>query len=195
MAVKSVYRGRNWRQYNRSLIDRGDITIWLSDDAIAKWRAESRDVSGRPHVYSDHWIETLPQLRLLFSLPLRATHGFMMGMRSMLDIEVGVPDYTTLSRRAAKLQPTLENLNWTRPTHVVIDATGLKVYGEGEWQCRTHGKSKRRTWRKFHVAINRETLEFISVDLTESNVHDSKRTTKLLEPLFPIATVTAGKRL
>ena len=104
-----------------------------------------------------------------------------------------MPHYSTLSRRSERLEVLLENINWTQPIHILIDASGLKVFGEGEWKMRVHGKDKRRTWRKIHIGIDRKTQEIVALDITLSNVHDSKRTASLIEQVEKIASVTGDK--
>jgi len=192
--AKASYRIKNWSEYNRSLISRGNITLWFSEELVEEWKKHSKSGKrGRPRLYADQCILAILTLRQLFSLPLRSTQGLMQGLCHLMNLQMSVPDYSTLSKRARKLDVSLGDINWNRARDVVIDATGLKVYGEGEWHCRTHGKSKRRTWRKFHVAIDCDSLEIISVDLTASNVHDSMRTKALLDPIEEIGSVTGDK--
>jgi hypothetical protein len=194
MSRMSQYRVKNWSEYNRSLINRGNITLWFSEEMIHQWNDDHRTAKrGRPRIYRDQFILAMLTLRQLFSLPLRATQGLVEGICHQMTVNMTVPDYTTLSKRAGRLEVSLGHIDWNGARHVVIDSTGLKVYGEGERHCRTHGKSKRRTWRKFHVAIDRDSLEIISVDLTASNVHDSMRTKALLGPIEKIRSVTGDK--
>jgi hypothetical protein len=194
MASKNAYRVSNWKAYNRSLINRGNLTIWFDESALSNWyNQEMTGKKGRSRIYSDQAIECALVLRQLFRFPLRATQGFLEGMIHMMSLDIVAPTYSTLCRRAAEMSIALGNLDPNKAVHVVIDATGLKVYGEGEWHTRTHGKSKRRTWRKLHIAIDRETHEIISMVLTESNVHDSKATTELLDQVSKIETVTGDK--
>lgn len=194
MKKKSTYRVKNWKAYNRSLVNRGNLTIWIDEEAVANWFNHRRTGQrGRPKTYSDVAIECALRLRQLFKLPLRATQGFLEGLIHMMGFNLEAPCYCTLSRRASCLDVDLERLDPTKAVHMVIDAIGLKVYGEGEWHMRTHGKSKRRTWRKLHIAIDRDSHEIISVLLTESNVHDSKATSGLLDQVRQIKSVTADK--
>jgi IS5 family transposase len=194
MTKKITYRVRNWPEYNRSLINRGNLTIWFDEASLEQWACYGRNgKKGRDQTYSDHAIECALTIRSLFNLTLRKTQGFLKGMKTSMALAIEIPDYTTLSRRAGRLKINLGNIKWDRPVNIVIDATGLKVYGEGEWKMRIHGKSKRRTWRKMHVAIDRETQEIASISLTESNVHDSMETKNLLSELSNIATVTGDK--
>jgi IS5 family transposase len=195
MPRKAMYRVSNWSQYNRSLIDRGNITLWFSDDAISSWfaQAPTKIRRGRPTLYSDKAIETALSLRSLFGWSLRATQGFIEGMITMMDLSIEAPDYSTICYRASQLSVSLAQIVSGKNVDVVIDATGLKVYGEGEWKCRVHGKSKRRTWRKLHLAIDSKTHEIIGMSLTTSNRHDSMETKKLLQDIPAIASVTGDK--
>lgn len=194
MTKKNTYRVKNWPEYNRSLVNRGNLTIWFDEDSVASWANQKRSGRrGRVQTYSDQAIECALTIRSLFSLTLRKTQGFLEGMKMTMDLCIDIPDYTTLSRRAANLRVNLGNIKWDRPVNILIDATGLKVYGEGEWRMRTHGKSTRRTWRKMHVGIDRDTHEITCISLTKSNVHDSKQTKNLLAEIENIATVTGDK--
>lgn len=176
MAKKIAYRVRNWKDYNRSLINRGNLTIWFSEDAIKCWyqKPQKTKQRGRSFIYSDAYIELALTIRTLFHLPLRATQGFLEGLIFLLGLNLKVSHYSRLSRRAGDIDiqlNTLKNAGKT-PTDLVIDSTGLKIYGEGEWKMRTHGKQKRRTWRKYHVSVNPATHEVTAIQLTEANVHD-----------------------
>jgi Transposase DDE domain len=194
MSKKSTYKVRNWKDYNQSLINRGNLTVWVDDSAIEAWHAvEASGRKGRICTYSDEAIECALTLRSLLSFPLRQTQGFIIGLFKMLGLKLSVPTYSTLSRRGESLEVEIPRLNWTRPINVLIDASGLKVFGEGEWKMRTHGKDKRRTWRKIHIGIDRESQEIVAVTLTESNVHDSKETAALLSQIESVASVTGDK--
>jgi hypothetical protein len=129
----------------------------------------------------------------MFGMALRQTQGFLEGLLKLLNVALEPPNYSTLSRRTAELKIVLPKLAWDEPINVVIDATGLKVYGEGEWKMRVHGKDKRRTWRKLHIAINRESHEIVAVMLTPANVHDSMATADLLAQIDSVASVTGDK--
>lgn len=178
---KTSYRVRNWKQYNKSLIERGNITIWFSDDVMSSWYDSSGDKQrGRPTFYSDSCIELALTLRTLFKLPLRATQGFLTGLIALLGLDLQVPHDSRLSRRAGKLSIKIpvtrgENLD------LVVDSTGLKIYGEGEWKMKIHGKDKRRTWRKYHVAVDPDTMMIVSHELTETKVTDGYALKNLLK--------------
>lgn len=195
MKKKCTYRVKNWKAYNQALVNRGNITIWFSEDAVAAWFQPAAHIRrrGRPNRYSNKAIETALSLRSLFGWSLRATQGFIEGMITMMDLPIEAPDYSTLSYRASKLSVDLGHVVTGKPVHVLIDATGLKVFGEGEWKCRTHGKSKRRTWRKLHLAVDGKTHEIIGMTLTKANRHDSMETKNVLDQIPSVATVTGDK--
>lgn len=195
MAKKISYRVRNWKDYNRSLINRGNLTIWFSEDAIKTWyqKPQKNKKRGRSFIYSDAYIELALTLRTLFRFSLRATQGFLEGLVFLLGLNLQVSHYSRLSRRAADLDVQLTKLKKVgkSPTDLVIDSTGLKIFGEGEWKMRTHGKQKRRTWRKYHVTVNPDSHEVTAVELTEANVHDCTVLSTLLSDQKNIGNVYA----
>ena len=173
MAAKQLYRIRNWRSYNRSLINRGNVTVWFDQASLKAWSShKKRDGRGRPEEFSDAAIECCLVLRALFHLPLRATQGFVEGMIQLLDLDIKAPNYTLLCKRAGDLKIDLKALPTREPLHIVIDSTGLKIYGEGEWKVRAHGKSKRRSWKKLHLAVDPATHEIVGCELTDHKTHD-----------------------
>lgn len=186
---KSRYRVRNWPEYDRALVQRGSVILWVSDDAIAKWRYDGPTHRGAPFVYSDTAIETVLTLREVFHLPNRGVEGFVRSLFQIMGISLPVPDHTTLSRRGRTVKVRLPK-RAKGPLHLVLDSSGLKVYGEGEWKVRQHGVSKRRTWRKIHLAVDSESGEFQAVELTEAGVHDAKAIRPMLEEVErPLASV------
>lgn len=176
------YKVRNWSEYNQALVNRGSLTIWVSEEVMESWLDQRPAQRGSQFIYSDKAIELLLTLRHLFHLPLRATEGFGKSLFEMLKLEMPIPNYTTLCRRAKKLEVTLPKRS-KKSTDLVIDSTGLKVYGEGEWKVRTHGYSKRRTWRKLHLAIDPDTHEIVAGQLTENNVSDGQAGKELIEAI------------
>lgn len=172
MNKKVTYKIQNWSKYNQSLINRGNITLWFSEDTIDGWFALPSGKSGRPNYYSDQCIELALTIRALYNLPLRTTQGFLMGLLELLGVALPVPHYSRLSRRAKMLKINYKISNKNKNINIVIDSTGLKIYGEGEWKVRVHGKDKRRTWRKLHLAINPDNFQIESLKLTKSNVTD-----------------------
>jgi IS5 family transposase len=191
MSKNVSYKIQNWSTYNRALINRGNITLWFSNDVIDGWVAGSTGKRGRPTFYSDQVIILALTLKSLYGLPLRATQGFLEGLLSLMGLELPVPDYTRLCRRGKDLKINYRSSNKSKNLDLVIDSTGLKVYGEGEWKMKIHGKDKRRTWRKLHLAANPDTFEIVAVKLTESNKHDGKIMPKLLNNFSSLNKVYA----
>ncbi len=175
------YRVRNWPEYNQALVGRGRLTLWFDETALAGWLAtDDSDGPGRPRVYADSTIECALTLKTVFRLGLRATHGFLESVLALLRLELPVPDYSTLSRRQPRLAVTLPFPTPERPRHIVVDSTGVKVYGAGDWHAGKYRRSRRRTWRKLHLGVDETTKEIIAVEVTTSRVHDSKRLPTLL---------------
>jgi Transposase DDE domain len=181
-APKATYRIRNWAEYNRALVRRGSLTIWVDEQALRDWGYRGPTQRGGQYVYSDAAIQCLLTLRAVFHLPLRATQGMARSVFELMGLDLGVPHYSTLSRRAADLEVDLSRKP-KGPLHLVLDSTGLKVYGEGEWKVRKHGYSKRRTWRKLHLAIDAETHAIQAVAVTEAGVDDAEEVDHLLKPI------------
>ena len=176
------YRLRNWAQYNQSLIKRGSITLWMDESAIKNWLSFSATgKSGRPETYSDEAILMLLVLRERWNLTLRTLVGFVASLFEKMGIALPVPSYSQISRRAQTLHKKIEQLTRKGVQHIIFDSTGLKVYGEGEWKVKIHGKGKRRTWRKFHVGIDAETQEIITCELTSNSEGDAATANKMLK--------------
>jgi Transposase DDE domain len=190
---KQQYRIRNWPQYNKALSNRGSITFWFDEDAIQSWLNFSRSGKrGKPRTYGDACIQSMLVLKSVYHLPQRATRGLVGSLLELMDLDLPVPHPTILSRRAANLSIALPPLNRSEPLHVLVDSTGLKVYGEGEWKVRIHGIGKRRTWRKLHIAMNAETREILASVATTSNVSDKEVLPLLLQQIRePIKQLTA----
>lgn len=181
-AKKARMSVRNWRQYNESLVARGSITFWFDEATLAAWYHENDACKrGRPFLYSDSTIELFLTVRELLRLPYRQTEGFVRSLLALLVEGLDVPDFTSAAKRAAKLQVKLAALPRTGKIDVVLDSTGLKVYGEGEWKVRQHGPSKRRTWQKLHIAIDPATQEILAEVLTTNAGHDGDQATTLLD--------------
>ncbi len=174
MVSKAKHRIRNWKDYNKSLVQRGSLTVWFSEDAIDKWHAAPTGKRGRPTTYSDDAILTALLIRYVFHLPLRALEGFLSSLVSVMGLCLYTPSYSQICRRAQLLGKELKRLTKRKVTDLVIDSTGLKVYGEGEWKVRQHGYSKRRTWRKLHLAICPDSNEILFVKLTDNKTPDHK---------------------
>ena len=152
---QTAYRVKNWRAYEQSLRDRGDMTLWITPDAIAAWRAPMTGKRGAQPIYADIAIETAIALRLLFHLPLRQTKGFLGSVLRLMGLSLPCPDHTTLSRRNATvvIRQHVERAP-QGPLSVIVDSTGLKVCGQGEWHAQKHGEKKCRRWKKLHLGVD-----------------------------------------
>jgi IS5 family transposase len=180
--TKRTYRLRNWSEYNASLVQRGSLTLWVSASVLQAWRERERTGKrGAPRTYTDMAILCMATLEEVYHLPLRATEGLMRSVVRVLQVELAVPDYTTLCRRRRSLEVVLPRLRKSEPLHMVVDSTGIKVYGEGEWKVRQHGISRRRTWRKLHIGVDEATHEFVAVVISTNSFKDSQLLPDLLE--------------
>ena len=125
----------NWPEYNESLRQRGDLTIWVTDEALGQWLAPRRTTRGGQPIYSDMAITMCLTLGMVYKLPLRQTQGLMRSIARLMGLDIPVPDFSTLSRRGLRLTlPARPRTKRTEPVHLVVDSTGLKIFGEGEWQ-------------------------------------------------------------
>jgi len=174
MTKKTPYRIRNWPAYNAALIGRGSLTLWVDEDAIRSWRYTGPTQRGAQYHYADAAISCVLTLRAVYHLALRAAEGLARSVFALLAVSLPVPSYSTLSRRAAALPVALGALPRATPLHLVIDSSGFKVYGEGEWKVRQHGGSKRRTWRKVHLGVDEATGEIVAAVASEAGVSDDK---------------------
>jgi hypothetical protein len=175
------YRVRNWSHYNRALIARGELTFWIDEAALAAWRnTQSPTRSGAPRIYSDTAIQCAFVVKSVYGLSLRAAQGFVSSVMRLMKLELPVPNYSTLCRRQGTLKVPLSLSSGSRPRHIVIDATGLRVYGAGEWHGHKHRGVRRRIWRKLHLGVDEHTKEIMAVEVTGSHVHDSQMLPSLL---------------
>jgi hypothetical protein len=191
---RARYKVTNWPEYDRALQQRGSLTVWVTPEALAAWHPPKTGRRGRSQTYSDLAIETGHLLRLAFGQPWRQTEGLLRSLATLLGLEVGIPDHTTFSRRSPglALASALAQAQRAGSVHVVIDATGLKVYGAGEWLTEKHGERGRRTWRKLHLAVDPETGEILAAELTTTEEGDASLVGPLLEQITgPIASVIA----
>lgn len=173
--MKKQYRIRNWSEYNAGLKRRGSITFWLSTDVIDEWLVKTKTGSrGASKTYNDMAIATMSTIKSIFSLAGRQAQGFVESVFELMQINLPVPDHSTVSRRLGSLKIKLPVKKKESARHLVVDSTGVKVYGEGEWKTRQHGISKRRTWRKLHLGIDETTGEIISAVATTNDYHDSQ---------------------
>ncbi len=142
----ATYKTRNWPSYNQALKRRGSLTIWF-DPAIT-WEAAPTGKRGRQPDYSDAAIQTCLTMKVPFGMALRQTTGFVESLLRLIGLDWAVPDFSTLSRRQRTLKVNFPYRGADSPLHLLVDSTGIKVEGEGEWNAREHGGSKRRVWRR-----------------------------------------------
>ena len=169
---KTKYHVQNWAAYDRALVRRGDITIWVSPAAIAAWEPEGPSTRGAQRKYSDLGIQTALTLRLLFHLPLRQAEGFLASLFVLMGLDLRSPDHTTLSRRGQHLDCTLRRVPTRAGLHLIIDSTGLSIVGQGEWAAAKYGGRGTRGWKKLHVAVD-QTGVIVAHALTEATVDDA----------------------
>jgi len=179
---KTLYRVKNWSEYDKALVQRGAITFWISADFEKTWMHTGEKQRGSQFDYSDQAILVMLTVKEVFHLTNRGVEGFVRSLLRIMKINLPVPDHTTLSKRGKDLK-----VNVPKKAHqklnIVMDSTGLKIYGEGEWKVRQHGVSKRRTWRKLHIAANPEDGEIQAVILTENSVSDDAAVAVLLKQI------------
>ena len=189
---KARYRVTNWPDYDAALVRRGELTVWLSEEAIAAWHAPATGERGGQPIYSAIAIETALTLRLVFHQPLRQTEGLLRSIVALLDIDIAIPDHTTMSRRGGGLTILPKSIGRDEPLHLLIDSTGLKIYGEGEWLDQKRGIRSPRRWRKLHIGVDADTHEVVAVELTPDDVGDVSQLADLLDQVAtPVASVIA----
>ena len=179
---KTLYRVKNWSEYDTALVQRGAITFWLSEDFEQAWLYTGEKQRGSQFEYSDQAIRVMLTVKEVFHLTNRGVEGFMRSLFQLLKINLPVPDHSTLSKRGPNLKVPLPKKT-SRTLNIVMDSTGLKIYGDGEWKVRMHGVSKRRAWRKLHVGANPDDGEIQAVLLTENSVSDDEAVGVLLEQI------------
>ena len=188
---KTRYRVGNWPAYERALVQRGDVTLWLSPDAVAAWTPGLSGRPGGPRKFSDHAIETALTLRLVFRLPLRQTEGFLRSVLTLMATGLDAPDHTTLSRRGQPLDVALDRVPTHGPVDLVVDSTGLSVFGEGEWAAAKHGGRGKRGWKKLHLGVDRSGV-IVAQALTAPTSDDATTGVRFVETVpGDVASVTA----
>jgi hypothetical protein len=183
MSKKQTYRIRNWHDYNKALVKRGSLTLWFDEKSLKKWHESRSEGRGRPNKYADVAITCMLTIKAVFHLPLRATQGLVNSLIELLKLPIEAANYTTLCRRQRTLEVPLARYTCHENMHAVFDATGLKVFGEGEWKVRQHGYSKRRTWRKLHLGIDEASGEIVARVLTTNDFCDGEILPDLLEQI------------
>ena len=174
------YRVTNWAEYDAALRQRGSLTIWFTEDAIAAWNAEPRTTRGGQSRYSVLAIKTALTLRAVFRLALRQTEGLIGPILRLLGIDLAIPDHSTLSRRAETLEVRIPCRSSRGPVHLLVDSTGLQLCGAGEWLVEKHGTRRRRSWRKLHIGVDADTGQILAAELTNCDVDDGSQVEPLL---------------
>lgn len=193
---KMKFKVTNWREYEAGLRRRGSLTLWMTPEALSCWEAPKRKTRGGQARYSDLAIETALTLGLVFSLRLRQTEGFVSSVLRLMGLNLAVPDHTTLSRRASKPRTPdkrqVPHLPEKGPVHVLIDSTGLQIYGAGQWLDEKHGAKSRRNWRKLHLALDADSGDIIAHAMTDQDAGDASQIEPLLVQIDrPIGQFTA----
>ncbi|MBM3456409.1 MAG: IS5 family transposase [Bacteroidetes bacterium] len=164
---------KNWSEYNKSLINRGSLTFWISEDVVRSWRSSKKtSKAGRPEKYSDSAIQAICMVRFFFHLTLRSTEGFIRSLFNMMQITLPVPSYSRISRRMKWLNLDYKKLSSHKPTHIAIDSTGVKIYGDGEWHVKIHGESKRKKWKKMTLGVCPKTHEILFTITSDESFGD-----------------------
>ena len=172
------YRTTNWKAYNAALKARGDLTIWL--DKGMQWLAPPSGKRGRSQTFSDAAIQFCLTIKCLFSLPLRQTLGLVQSLLKMAGLPWAAPDYSTVCRRQKGLDVRVHYRPSRNGLHLLVDSTGIKFLGEGEWKTKKHGAERRRQWRKVHLGIDADTLQIRAIVVTTNEVGDSPVAAELL---------------
>ncbi len=184
---KARYRVTNWPEYDAALVRR--LTLWFTEEAVAAWRAPATGERGGQPATA---IETALALRLVFHQPLRQTEGLLRSIANVLELDIAIPDHTTLSRRGGGLTILPKTVGREEPLHLLVDSTGLKIYGEGEWLDQKRGIRTPRRWRKLHLGVDADTHEIVAAELTPDDVGDVSELPGLLNQIdAEIASLTA----
>ena len=193
---KMKFKVTNWREYEAGLRRRGSLTLWMTPEALSSWQAPKRTTRGGQPRYPDLAIETALTRGLVFGLRLRQTEGVLTSVLKLIGLDLAVPDHTTLSRRARKPRAPnkrhVDRIPEKGPVHVLIDSTGLQVYGAGQWLEEKHGVKSRRGWRKLHLALDADSGDIIAHVMTDQNAGDASQVEPLLDQIdMPIGQFTA----
>ncbi len=172
----------NWTQYNKALINRGSLTFWIDEEAISDWKQGKQSKRGRPRVFCDLAITPALMIKRIFSMPFRASQGFIDSVFRLAQVPLSCPHYSCISRRAKDVDVSFKMKTKGPIQHLAIDATSLKIYCEGEWKVKNHGTDgKRRVWRKLHLTVYTNTHEIIAAELSLSTVTDAEVLPNLLK--------------
>ena len=175
---------RNWKKYNKQLVQRGSITFLIDPKIFKELKTfKPKSTFGRPLEYPQSLIEILLSVKIQFSLTYRSLEGFAKSVFEKIKKWFRIPTYSTICKRAKELLVILPKLSSKRPKIILLDASGIKVYGEGEWKRKIHGVGRPRKWVKMHIAVDEVTQEVVAESLTESNIADSSMTKNLLDQI------------
>ena len=189
--AKKTYRVRNWTEYNKSLVQRGSLTFWFSNEVIAAWEKGGDANAHGNQRYANAVILCALTLRQLFHLPLRNTAGLFQSLAQLMGLTLKAPNYSTLCRRAQTLSVHLPVSTTNGPRHVLVDATGVQVIGEGEWKRLRHGQSRCQVWRKLHIAMDADSQMILAATMTESVRLDANYLPGLIDAIDgPIDQIT-----
>ncbi|MCW2239657.1 hypothetical protein M2351_004287 [Azospirillum canadense] len=189
---KQRYRVRNWKEYDAALQARGSLTVWFSDEAVERWRAETRATPGGQRTSSDLAILTALLLRAVDRLALRQTEGLVASLVRLLGLDLAVPDHSTLSRRAKAVTVPTPPATAKEPVRLLVDSTGVKLCGPGDWLAEKHGTRRRRAWRKLLIGLDAATGRIVAATLTDHDVDDASQVGPLLDQMTePFDTVIA----
>lgn len=181
---QNKYKVRNWSDYNAGLEKRGSISFWISEDVIEQWHnQEKTGKKGASNYYSDIAIETVVVVKSIYRIAGRQAVGFVKSVMELLKVDLRVPNHSTVSRRLSTVAIKIPVKPSKEARHVVIDSTGIKIFGEGEWKTRKHGASKRRTWRKVHIAFDESTSEILALEVTLNDKSDGQLLPDLLDAI------------
>ena len=176
-----IYRTTNWSSYNSALINRGNLSIWF--DPKTQWYAQPKGKHGRNQTYSDTAIQCCLMIKSLFRLSLRMVTGFVQSLIHLCRLDWTAPDYSTICRRQKHIDIAINYQKSSNGLQLLVDSTGLKFLGEGEWKRKKHQPEYRRQWRKLHIGIDAETLQIRAIQLTTNNGSDSQVLGDLLDQI------------
>ena len=176
---KPRYRTTNWPSYNAALKSRGSLTIWL--DKRMQWFAAASGKRGRSPKFSHAAIQFCLTMKNLFGLALRQAMGMVESLLHLSGLHWPTPDFSTVCRRQRSLQVQVPYHSNQAGLHLLVDSTGIKFLGEGEWKCKKHGAERRRQWRKPHIGIDAQTLQIRAIYVTSNEVSDAVVVADLLE--------------
>ncbi len=166
-----MHHKRDWKKYNKHLVNRGKINFWVHPKILQNWKGENEGKACRPFLYSDEFIKAISYIRFKFSLSLRETEGFFGSLVMLMRMVFKIPCYTQICRRMKSLKFPPELLAKRNVTDIVLDTTGLKIHGAGEWNAEKYGGRKR--WKKLHLALDLKSGKLTLAELTDEHVHDT----------------------